>query len=146
MTGMITERDREAVDERCSVKKVFLKMLHFSQEKPVFEFRFNNFIKKRLQHRLFPVNIAKFFRTPILKNICERLLLNRWLISLTRQNKKPFVLDFPQFLLSKHFNKNSTLPQSLPAFCSNSYRVPGNIVIKWNNYKSAYSARIMENP
>ena len=34
-----------------------------------------NFIKKRLQQRCFPVNIAKFLRTPILKNICERLLL-----------------------------------------------------------------------
>ena len=29
----------------------------------------------RLQHTCFPVNIAKFLRTPILKNICERLLL-----------------------------------------------------------------------
>ena len=28
-----------------------------------------------LWHRYFPVNIAKFWRTPILKNICERLLL-----------------------------------------------------------------------
>ena len=34
------------------------------------------FIKKRLQHRCFPVNIAKFLRTPILKNICEQLLLD----------------------------------------------------------------------
>ena len=33
------------------------------------------FIKKRLQHRWFPTNIAKFLRTPILKDICERLLL-----------------------------------------------------------------------
>ena len=32
-----------------------------------------NFIKKSLQHRLFPVNIAKFLRTPILQNIFERL-------------------------------------------------------------------------
>ena len=30
---------------------------------------------RRLQHRCFPMNIAKFLRTPILKNICERLLL-----------------------------------------------------------------------
>ena len=29
-----------------------------------------NFIKKRLKHRCFPVNMAKFSRTPILKNIC----------------------------------------------------------------------------
>ena len=44
------------------------------------------FIKKRLQHSCSPVNIAKFFREPILKNICERLLLNdgtslRWIKS-----------------------------------------------------------------
>ena len=34
-----------------------------------------NFIKKRLQHRYFSVNIAKFLSTPILKIICEQLLL-----------------------------------------------------------------------
>ena len=28
-----------------------------------------NFIKERLQHRYFPVNITKFLRTAILKNI-----------------------------------------------------------------------------
>ena len=50
-------------------------------ETPVLESLFNkghqvcNFIKKRLQHRCFPVIIAKFLRIPILKNICERLLL-----------------------------------------------------------------------
>ena len=35
-----------------------------------------NFIKKRLQHRCFPVNIVEFLRTLILKNIYEWLLLN----------------------------------------------------------------------
>ena len=35
-----------------------------------------NFLKKRLQHRCFLVHIAKFLRTPLLKNICERLLLH----------------------------------------------------------------------
>ena len=33
------------------------------------------FIKKRLQRRCFPLNIAKFLRKPILKNIYEWLLL-----------------------------------------------------------------------
>ena len=28
-----------------------------------------DFIKKRFRHRCFPVNIAKFLRTPILENI-----------------------------------------------------------------------------
>ena len=35
------------------------------------------FIKNRLQQRCFLVNIGKFLRAPILKNICKRLLLNR---------------------------------------------------------------------
>ena len=35
-----------------------------------------NIIKKRLQHRCFTVNIAKFLGTSILKNICKRLLLH----------------------------------------------------------------------
>ena len=35
-----------------------------------------NRVKKRLHHRNFPVNFIEFLRTPILKNICERLLLN----------------------------------------------------------------------
>ena len=35
-----------------------------------------NFITKRLQHRCFPVNIAKFLKTSILEDVYERLLLN----------------------------------------------------------------------
>ena len=34
-----------------------------------------NFIEKRLQHRCFPVNIATFLITPVLKNISVQLLL-----------------------------------------------------------------------
>ena len=64
-------------------KKLFLKISQYSQKKPVLESLFNkvtglqacNFTKGRLQHRCFLVNIAKFWRTAILKNICERLLL-----------------------------------------------------------------------
>ena len=52
-------------------------------ETPLFESLFNkaapfqvcNFFKKKLQLMCFPVIIAKFLRIPILKNICERLLL-----------------------------------------------------------------------
>ena len=33
------------------------------------------FIEKRLQHWCFPLHVKKFLRTPILKNIRERLLL-----------------------------------------------------------------------
>ena len=34
-----------------------------------------NFIKKCLKHNCFSVNILKFLETPILKSICERLVL-----------------------------------------------------------------------
>ena len=34
------------------------------------------FIKRRLQHRCFPMKFTKFLRTPILKTICGRLLLD----------------------------------------------------------------------
>ena len=39
------------------------------------KFQACNFTEKRLQHRCFPLNIAKFLRTSILKNIYEQLLL-----------------------------------------------------------------------
>ena len=42
--------------------------------------KFEDFIKKRLQHRRFPVNVAKFSRAPLLKNICKRLLLRLYII------------------------------------------------------------------
>ena len=50
---------------------------------PVLESLFNkvagpeafNFITKTLHHSCFPVNIAKFLRTPFLKIICEWLHL-----------------------------------------------------------------------
>ena len=55
---------------RCSVKKaVFKKFTNFT------DLQAFNFIKKRLQHRCFPVKFAKFLRTLILKYICKRLLL-----------------------------------------------------------------------
>ena len=38
-----------------------------------------NFIKKRLWRRCFPVNFAKFQRTPFLQNTSGRLLLKIWL-------------------------------------------------------------------
>ena len=60
---------------RSSIKKAVLKNFAILRRTPVLESLFNkvaglqafNFIKKRLYHRCFSVNIAKFFRTPILK-------------------------------------------------------------------------------
>ena len=67
----------------CSIKKVFLKVLQNSQETPVSKsFFFNKaaglspatLLKKRLQHKCFSVNFAKFLRTPLLQNTSRRLL------------------------------------------------------------------------
>ena len=60
-------------------KKLFLKNSQVSQEKLVLESVFGvlqacNIIKKRPQHSCFLAKFPKFLRTPILKNICERLL------------------------------------------------------------------------
>ena len=65
------------IHRRCFLKKMFLK---FSQENTCvgvsfFSLKTCYFIKKRFQQRGFHVKFAKFLRTPILKNISERLLL-----------------------------------------------------------------------
>ena len=44
-------------------------------------FKTCNFLKKRLRHRCFPVNIAKILRTLILMKICEQLLLQFLLLT-----------------------------------------------------------------
>ena len=59
------------------------KFRKFNRKIPALESLFNkvaglqacNFIKKGLQQRHFSVKFAKFLRTYLLKNICERLLL-----------------------------------------------------------------------
>ena len=73
------------------------------------------FIKKWLQHRCFPVNIAKFLRTPILKNIYVRLLLSdfrKWLfrtffLNSRFQNHPDLkILKMYQPLSNQSFNHN----------------------------------------
>ena len=61
----------------CKKKKTALTMiLQYSQKITCTGVPFfNKVIKKRLQHRCFPVNIAKSLIKPILKNICLQLLL-----------------------------------------------------------------------
>ena len=65
---------------RCSIKKAVLKIFSIFTEKRVLASLFNkvagmkafNLIKNRFQHKCFPVNVASFLRTSILKkHICE---------------------------------------------------------------------------
>ena len=43
----------------------------------------SNVIKKRLEHRCFPVNIVKLIRTPILKNFYERIWIEQKKLQVT---------------------------------------------------------------
>ena len=64
----------------CSVKKAVYKNLAKFTRKHLCYLSFNKITGLRtgiLIQRCFPVNFVKFLRAPILKNICERLLLNR---------------------------------------------------------------------
>ena len=68
--------------QKCSIKKAFLKNFAVFTRNTSVGASCNrvayNFIKKRLQHKCFLMNITKFLRASILKNIGIRLLLN-WL-------------------------------------------------------------------
>ena len=67
----------------CSVKKIFLEILQNSQKSTCASLFFNKFVglrpatllKKRLWHRCFPVNFAKFLRTTFLTEHLRWLLL-----------------------------------------------------------------------
>ena len=66
-----------------SIKKVFLEICKIHKKKPVPEslfievagLRSATVLKKRLGRKCFPVNFAKFLRTPFLQNTSGRLLL-----------------------------------------------------------------------
>ena len=76
-------RTSEAAVLRCSTKRVFLKTLQNVQKNTLPESLFNKvaglrvrkFIKKRFQHRCFPVNFAKFLRPLFVQNTSELLQL-----------------------------------------------------------------------
>ena len=80
----IPEKFSDAATRGVLRKKVFLEISQNSQEKHLCQSLFFNkvadlgpatLLKMRLWHRCFPVNLAKFLRTPFLHNTSGRLLL-----------------------------------------------------------------------
>ena len=74
---MFNSEKPEAVVWKCSVGKMFLEISQNSQENTCARVSFFNkvaglrpatLLKKRLWHRCFAVNFAKFLRTPFLQN------------------------------------------------------------------------------
>ena len=99
----------EAVTGGALLKKVFSKISQISQESTCFgvsliklQAQACNFIKKRLHHRCFPAKYTKFLRTTILKNICERLLLNL----------SGYSTFFLEAILKKHTNGKTSFQES----------------------------------
>ena len=100
-------------------KKAVLKCFWNIYKKiPVLKSLFN-FIKK-LQHRCFTVNIAKFLRTSILKNICERLLL-----------KTPRGMNSGNFRSNRELSK---LPTATIRFWKKNNFCPSNRVLTFSHY------------
>ena len=85
MKAQRNQRYTEAVSQRCSINKVFLEISQEPQENTcarvsffnkVASLRFATLLKKRLWHRCFPLNFAKFLRTSFLTEHLRWLLLN----------------------------------------------------------------------
>ena len=93
---------------RCSLRKVLIEILQNSQETTCARVSFLITLqvclrpaalsKKRLWHKRFPVNFAKFLRTHFSENTSWRLLLN----------DKKMLSSYIKILLS--INKHETLP------------------------------------
>ena len=70
-----------------------------------------NFIKRKLQHRYFPVKFAKYLKAPIFKNILQRLLLEG-----ERSETSKGISKNIRDKKKNGSNKNQTIPFNLPAF------------------------------
>ena len=96
--------------QRCSVKKVFLEILQNSQDSTCARVSFliklqaapATLLKKRLQHRCFPGNFAKFLITPVFAENLWWLFL-QWLLSVT-YFCKGFIIVF-EYLASEKYEK-----------------------------------------
>ena len=98
-----------------------------------------NFITKRLQHRCFPLNTAKFLKTSCLKDICEQLSLNFIACYLPvrhesqLQNTSFFYFNLIQFSAKTYNNCQPVFP------CSNSSQLLVISLVKVKKLKRNYT-------
>ena len=75
----LLKKYRSSHQRWCSIKRAVLKNFAINTGKHLFVkvigLQACNFVKKRVPHGCFSVNVVKFLRTPTLKNTCEQLLL-----------------------------------------------------------------------
>ena len=92
----------KGIISRSSIKKLYLKIVKqlcwslFLNKNA--DLQSWDFIKKRLQHSCFPVNIVKYLRTTVLKNIYEWLFKRFPIWANNKQHRK----------WGRHFLKNKT--------------------------------------
>ena len=96
----------EAATKCVQWKKVFLEISQNLQENTYARV---TFLMKCLWHRCFPVNFAKFLRTPVLENISGRLLLYLLSYKSHRLYQPKFWKALTMFYSTKD-NKNSNSP------------------------------------
>ena len=127
----------------------YKKLCKLQRKTPVLKSLFNrivvllacNFIKKRLQPRCFLVEIfAKFLRTPILKNIWERLLLKPVLslglpIFITYISGSNCYLCFILYVIIDSFFANSPFSTIDTAYFYNQKQSSGGVLQKRCSYK-----------
>ena len=89
--------------------------MHNSHRKKVLSW---TFIKKRLQHRCFLVDMEKFLRTTFWKNICERLLLK---VPFMWKRKFSFLLHEIQSRVRKNYLSQFPIVE-----------VANNFLVFWN--------------
>ena len=110
---------------RGSVKKIFLEISQSSQENTcarvsvLIKFLFFNkvaglrpvtLLKKSLWHRFFPVNFAKFLRTPFLQNTSGGCF---WYATKSVKEKANALNDLKKYMWSKEFAKKYGFPKNL---------------------------------
>ena len=111
----------------CSIEKAALKNFAIFTGKHSFfnriaGFKTCNFLKMRLQHRRFLVNIAKFLRTLILMKICEQLLLQFLLLTVISSQGYVSALNSIG-LLQRFSSKSSPILNSLSSSNDNTEQI-----------------------
>ena len=104
---------------KCSIKKLFFKIMQCSQENSACVgvwINTCNFIKKRLQQKCCPVNIAISLKTCILKKICKWLLLCMQI--LVRTNLMSTIVTRKGKIVWKHRHQISTVD----LYCTSKYK------------------------
>ena len=141
----------ETLIRRCSVKRVCLKISQNSQENTCGRVSFFNkvaglrpaiLLKKRLRHWCFPVNFAKFLRTPFYRRTplvaaaSVSLKLNIWIWysnkTLAPKQLKDTVMQTENKLINYrlHFSKVVSWKFRISYFAKSIYNFP--VIYPWN--------------